>query len=108
MAGLAICAGPLVFAIRARRRIWIAASAAWLLISLVPLSAFAIPEVTYWAAWARCGHQPVIASNFAAAYSYDIPGDFDYGPSLFASAYFCTASQAEQAGYHRGLGRLGR
>jgi hypothetical protein len=103
--GLALCVGPLVLAVRARRPVWIALSALWLLISLVPLSAFASPELTYWAAWARCGHQPAIASNFAARYSYDLPGDSNYGPSLFVAAYFCTTTQAEDAGYHRGLGQ---
>ncbi|HVC99554.1 MAG TPA: hypothetical protein VNG93_00195 [Candidatus Dormibacteraeota bacterium] len=102
--GLVACLSPLYLAIRARRRLWIALGAAWLLLALLPLMAFAIPEVTYWAAWARCGSQPAIASNFAAGDWYDLPGDIGYGPSLFASGYYCSARDAERAGYHRGLG----
>ena len=104
--GLTLCAGPLVLAIRNRRKLWIALGAAWLIIGLLPLSLFAIPEITYWAAWARCGQQPAIASNFAAGDWYDLPGDYAYGPSIFTSAYFCNAQQAEKAGYHRGLGPI--
>jgi hypothetical protein len=85
---IVVCWGPMVMAIRAGRRLWIALSAVWLLLTLIPLGAFAIPELTYWAAWARCGKQPAIASNFAAGDWYDLPGDIGYGPSIFAAAYF--------------------
>jgi hypothetical protein len=104
--GIAICGGPLILAIRGRRRIWIVLSAIWLLLSLVPMAAFAVPEVSYWVAWARCGQQPAIASNFAAGDWYDLPGDYNYGPSLFDAGYYCNAAAAERAGYHRGLGPI--
>jgi hypothetical protein len=63
--GLVACLSPLYLAIRARRRLWIALGAIWLLLSVVPLMAFAIPEVTYWATWARCGNQPAGLAQLA-------------------------------------------
>lgn len=53
----------------------------------------------YGLAFVRCGgHQPVIASNFAAAHSYILPGEKFYSPSVF-SEYFCTQIEAEKAGF---------
>jgi hypothetical protein len=47
----------------------------------------------------RCGRQPVIASRFAAAYSYSVPGDKTYTPDVF-SEYFCSTGEAEKHGFH--------
>jgi hypothetical protein len=64
------------------------------------------PLTVPWAVWLNqvglCGHQPVIASDFAAGYSYALPGDPDYQPGFFPfmPTYFCTEDQAKAHGYH--------
>jgi hypothetical protein len=55
----------------------------------------------YLVAWARCGHRPAVATDFAASYMYMVPGDPNYGPHVFDSRYPCSAEAAEAAGYHR-------
>ena len=47
-----------------------------------------------------CGSPPVSASDFAASFSYELPGDEGYGPGPFQQ-YFCTENQAQSAGYRR-------
>jgi len=47
-----------------------------------------------------CGKLPVIASTFAASYSYKVPGDPGYGPGLFNYVFFCSKEEAERAGFH--------
>lgn len=47
-----------------------------------------------------CGKPPISASDFAASFSYEIPGDEGYGPGLFQK-YFCTEDAARNAGYRR-------
>lgn len=54
----------------------------------------------------RCGKMPVEASNFAASYSYSLPGDkdYEYGTGVLASYYdFCTEAEAEAEGYSRSI-----
>lgn len=46
-----------------------------------------------------CGRLPVIASNFAASYSYQLPEDPRYGPNPLDRVYFCSKEAAESAGY---------
>ena len=85
------------------RGVWITALIGWLV--LVCLPAVALLDGAYIAfevATIRCGHEPAIATEFAAGYTYELPGDFDYGPSLFQSTFFCSAAEAEAAGYRRG------
>ena len=53
----------------------------------------------YGLAYAKCGRQPVIASRFAAAYSYVLPGERLYHPNVF-SEYYCTQVEAEKSGFH--------
>jgi hypothetical protein len=48
----------------------------------------------------KCGGPPVAATDFAAAYSYNRPGDKYYGLSPYISQYFCTEAEAKAAGYH--------
>lgn len=84
-----------------RRVIWLAALAAWLAITVPITWVFGAPYLTFELATFRCGHQPVVATNFAADYRYSRPGDPDYGPTLFATTYYCSSSDAEAAGYHR-------
>ncbi|MEA2657401.1 MAG: hypothetical protein QOI23_2766 [Chloroflexota bacterium] len=99
-------AGLLVWVVRKRTRgrwraIWIAALAIWCLIWVPIALLLASPFIRFEVATIQCGHQPAIATNFAAAYSYELPGDFDYGPGIFDSAYYCSATEAEAAGFHR-------
>jgi hypothetical protein len=58
------------------------------------------PYTRYPVYFVKCGGAPVVATDFAAAYSYDRPGDKYYGIDPFVSEYFCTAAEAEAAGYH--------
>jgi hypothetical protein len=45
---------------------------------------------------------PVAATKFAAAYSYELPGEPLYGPSPF-NEYFCTEQQAKNAGFRHSV-----
>lgn len=71
----------------------------FLLIVLVAVL-FGWPQYTF--ATLRCGRQPVIASRFAAAYSYSMPGDKTYAPNVF-SEYFCSSDEAEKHGFRSSL-----
>ena len=71
----------------------------FLLIVLVTVL-FGWPQYTF--AALRCGRQPVIASRFAGAYSYSVPGDKTYGPDVF-SEYFCSTGEAEKHGFRSSL-----
>ncbi len=84
-----------------RRIIWLAALAVWIVVSVPITWVFASPYVTFELATLQCGHQPVVATNFAAGYRYSLPGDHDYGPSMFDNTYYCSAGNAEAAGYRR-------
>ena len=48
----------------------------------------------------RCGKLPVVASRFAASFTYKIPGDPGYGPGLFNYDFFCSKEEAEHTGFH--------
>ena len=66
-------------------------------------SPFWLPYALWLAAAAGCGHAPVAASNFAAAASYDLPGDRQYDVGIFpltTPTYYCTEQEAKQAGFH--------
>lgn len=51
----------------------------------------------------KCGGLPVVATDFAAAYSYDKPGDRFYSIDIAAAEYFCTESEAQAAGYRHNV-----
>ncbi|MFC4008613.1 hypothetical protein ACFOY2_15385 [Nonomuraea purpurea] len=52
----------------------------------------------------RCGGLPVVATGFAAAMSYSLPGDGDYAVSPFDDTFFCTEKEAKAADYnHNGV-----
>lgn len=54
----------------------------------------------YFIAYFRCGAKaPIAATNFAASWSYRLPGERGYGPHPFNNKYYCTQAEAEQAGY---------
>jgi hypothetical protein len=64
------------------------------------------PYISFGLATTRCGHQPVIANSSSFGYfsgenTYEMPGDDGYGPSLSTQHYYCTAADAELAGYRR-------
>jgi hypothetical protein len=48
----------------------------------------------------RCGNLSVVASRFATAYTYKVPGDPGYGPGLFNYDFCCSKEEAERAGFH--------
>lgn len=50
--------------------------------------------------FAKCGKQPVVASDFAAGDTYDVPGDKNYNVDIFTSRFFCTEAEAQAAWYH--------
>ncbi|MBW6433820.1 hypothetical protein KZ829_08740 [Actinoplanes hulinensis] len=49
----------------------------------------------------KCGGRPIIATTFAAANSYWVPGDPGYTVHFFVDDYFCTETEAQAAGYRR-------
>ncbi|MFD9944668.1 hypothetical protein ACFWYW_15385 [Nonomuraea sp. NPDC059023] len=48
----------------------------------------------------RCGGLPVVATGFAAAMSYNIPGDESYAVTPFDETFFCNEKEAKAADYH--------
>lgn len=88
---------------RKRRLFGLVLLAVWLAIGVPIMWEFDSPYVRYEQAVIACGHQPVIATNFAAGYTYDLPGDPGYGPGIFSDTYYCSAKDAEAAGYRRFL-----
>lgn len=48
----------------------------------------------------RCRHLPLVASTFAAAYSYETPDSRRYSVSPFDDHFFCTREEASAAGFH--------
>lgn len=49
----------------------------------------------------RCGGLPILATNFAAAKSYSVPGRVNYSVSPLNDRAFCTEEAAKAAGYSR-------
>ncbi len=82
-------------------RWWLIALVVSLVINLPVVAWYDLPVAGFFVATAQCGHQPVIVSNFAAGYSYYLPGDADYGPGLFQDQYVCSEADARAAGYRR-------
>jgi hypothetical protein len=48
----------------------------------------------------HCGHPPVVATTFAAAYTYKEPGSPSYAVTPLDDRLFCTAEEAAAAGFH--------
>jgi len=61
--------------------------------------------ITYWSAYAECGHKPIMLTNKSGqpgTKKYIPPSNPSYSsidPSLTASGYVCTEQQAIDAGY---------
>lgn len=52
----------------------------------------------------RCMRLPVESTRFAAAYSYRLPGDEDYGVHSFSEYNYCTEVEIKATnGYHRSM-----
>ncbi len=49
----------------------------------------------------RCGGLPIVATGFAAAMSYTVPGSANYSVTPLNSRFFCTEKEAKAADYHR-------
>lgn len=105
--GAIVVAGPFAFLWFGpwRRRLMHVLAIVWAVLTFPPYALLIlVPDTAFAVNWAQCGGRPpVIASNFAAGDFYELPGDYEYGPSIFASAYYCSAAEAEHAGYHRGI-----
>jgi hypothetical protein len=86
---------------RARRLIGLGLLAVWLVGGAPIAWEFDSPYVRYEQALIACGHEPVIATNFAAGYTYALPGDPGYGPGIFDDIYYCSAKDAEAAHFRR-------
>ncbi|MEU4426517.1 hypothetical protein AB0F81_38335 [Actinoplanes sp. NPDC024001] len=78
--------------------LWVTGSVAvtWVVAAFVPLVS---PYARYPAWVVRCGGMPVAGTTFAAAYSYQLPTDERYAVSPFTNHFFCTAQEAEAAGF---------
>jgi hypothetical protein len=79
-----------------------------LLLGIVAVLIVTSPVTIAWTIWlaadARCGGPPVAADSFAAADTYDLPGDANYSPGVFPIIlpdYYCTEADAEARGLHR-------
>jgi hypothetical protein len=77
-----------------------------LVVGLVAVIVVTSPITVAWGIWVAaattCGHPPVAASRFAAAYTYDTPGQSGYGVGLFpiiVPDYYCTESDAQAHGF---------
>ena len=49
----------------------------------------------------RCGRQPIAVSDFAASYSYRLPGDATYRRDSLFQDYVCSEAEARRKGYER-------
>jgi hypothetical protein len=79
-----------------------------LLLGTVAVLLVTSPVTVAWAIWlaadAGCGGPPVAANSFAAAYTYDLPGDRNYSPGVYPIIrpdYFCTEADAKAHGFSR-------
>lgn len=64
------------------------------------MSVFAFPYVFVGAYTIKCGHLPVVASDFIEP-TYSAPGSPEYlkDINITTNAYFCSTSEAESQGY---------
>jgi uncharacterized membrane protein YczE len=84
---------------RRRRRVSVATVAAGIILVGPGVFIFVLPSVEFESATVRCGHNPVIASDeLFGRRTYYLPGDDAYYP-LAGSHYYCSAAEAEAAGY---------
>lgn len=86
-------------------RILEALSHAWVLALVIVLSVAILLDLSpvggnyrMYAAWVRCGHKPVMGSEFIGVKDYNTPPFYD-PVRLDVREYFCTPEEAEAAGY---------
>lgn len=48
----------------------------------------------------RCGHLPVVATTFAAGYTYTAPDSPEYAVTPLDNRFFCSREEASAAGFH--------
>ncbi|MEV5887813.1 hypothetical protein [Nonomuraea fuscirosea] len=98
---LAYLAGLILLAVLRFRPDWlralVAGIAVYALASITPLVS---PMTHYPYHVIRCGGLPIVATNFAAAMSYNTPGDDDYAVTPFHDTFFCQENEAKAAHYH--------
>ncbi|MFC4119282.1 hypothetical protein [Nonomuraea zeae] len=98
---LAYLAGLILLALLRFRPDWlralVAAVTVYAVASVTPLVG---PMASYPYHVVRCGGLPVVASDFAAAMSYNVPGDENYAVTPFDGIFFCTEKEAEAARFH--------
>lgn len=74
-------------------------------VASVALVVVTLPVAVLYGPWlyatARCGRQPVAVTNFAAAHSYELPGDAGYHRSDLFQSYMCSEGDAKAKGYVR-------
>jgi hypothetical protein len=94
---LAVAIGALLFVLPQVPRGIVAAVAAYVVLLAVPgasiMARFALAAVRWW-------RLPVVATNFAAGFTYRVPGDEGYEVTPFDTHLFRTAADAEAAGFH--------
>ncbi|MEV0234165.1 hypothetical protein [Nonomuraea sp. NPDC050786] len=97
---LAYLAGLILLALLRFRPDWlralVAAVAVYAIVSVTPLVG-TMSHYPYHVI--RCGGLPVVATGFAAAMSYNVPGDEDYAVTPFDGTFFCTEKEAKAADY---------
>lgn len=94
---LALVIGVLLWVLPPFTRGILAAAAAYVVLLVVPGASIMARFVL---AAARFGQLPVVATNFAAGFTYRVPGDAGYEVTPFDTHLFRTAADAEAAGFH--------
>jgi hypothetical protein len=105
---IAMVVGLLLLAISRTSR-WALAGSVVALVAWLPIAALGFgvadgPYITFEQAALRCGHQPVIAERVITEHDYYLPGSSRYHVPVGLTGpitYYCTAEEAEAAGYSR-------
>ncbi|MEU8365035.1 hypothetical protein AB0C27_54370 [Nonomuraea sp. NPDC048882] len=99
--GLAYLAGLILLALLRFRPNWLRALVAGVLVyAIASVTPLVSPMVRYPYHVIRCGGLPIVASRFAAAMSYTVPGDEDYTVTPLHDVFFCEEKEAKAARYH--------
>ncbi|WP_214409071.1 hypothetical protein [Sphaerisporangium fuscum] len=100
---LAYLAGLILLALLRFRPDWlralVAAVGVYAIVSVTPLVG---SMMRYPYHVVRCGGLPVVATGFAAAMSYSVPGDEDYFVTPFDDTFFCTEKEAQALDFSHG------
>jgi hypothetical protein len=97
---LAYLTGLLLLAVLRFRPDWLRALVAGIAVyAIASITPLASPLTTYPYHVIRCGGLPIVATNFAAAKSYNTPDDEDYAVTPLHDTFFCQESDAKAAHY---------